>query len=431
MARSLKPYSNTYGERDVGPTSFNMNDPTQAARRDYLYTPSSEDPRLTGEQRIDQRYQNFTFGSYDAYAQDKAWEMQQQGAGARDTLTGLGQQAWDTGAGIQGRATPGTDYSAANATMGQQGDLYSQLQAYGNQGPGASKAQADLAANTAAARRFALSQAGSGRGAGGGASAMRGAMMQNAITQGQANAAAGSLEAQEQDLWRQRQLQAYGMGGDVLSDVAGQQSQNAQFLTQAELEAQAQRDQAGLAYQQLGADTYGKGYGAQLMYEQEGRANFENELEAGMGYENNVNERVIGQMNADAARAGAEDPSTMDTILGVASVAAPLMVTLSDEDEKKGVKGTDLSDTYRAMGGSENKYDFTDEGWMQTGPEGYMKNHQQWERMRDEQRMKEEQERRWKELERERDAANAAKDAKRAQVGSALGQALGGLREFV
>jgi hypothetical protein len=427
------------GSRAFG---YNRYDGSNVDMRNHLQEISANDPRMTNEQRLDQRYGNFQYGPTPEYATETNQRMVDQGAFAQTTLGGMGQEAWQTGAGIQGRATPGTDFDQTNRQLSRVGDvgtdqgrLYDRLINYGNQGPGPSLAQAQLEANTGDALRQQMMLAGSGRGAGGSAATFRQAGQNQAVIQGNANADAASLAAQEADLWRGRQLEAYGMGGNVLSQQGAlgmQQAQEyagqAQFLTQAEMEAQAQRDTAGLGYQQLGLGGAQQSFGTQLGYEQQGMATLEQEARANQAYEENLTNIAVGRMNQQRNN----DPGTLDTLLGVASVAAPLMMAMSDEREKKGVRDSSLSDTYRALGGEHsNADDFTDEGWMQQGPEGWMHNGAEWKAKRDAERQQEEQQERWKRLEQERDEAKAAADKKRADTGNLLGNALNGLRAFV
>jgi hypothetical protein len=445
MANMLRP-SASYEQEDARAYGYKSFEPDEIERRNGLFRSSQGDPRMTNEQRLDQRYGNYQYGPTPEYAQQQAEKMQSQGQFAQTTLGGMGQEAWTTGANIQGRATPGTDFGQADRQLQRVGDvgtdqarLHDRLINYGNQGPGDSIAQAQHERNTNAALRQQMMMAGSGRGAGGAANQFRQAGMNQAQIQGDANAANAIAQAEEADMWRGRQLQAYGMGGEVLAQQgalgmqqAGQMGSQAQFLTQAEMEAQAQRDNAGLQYQQLGMQGAQQGFGTQLTYEQMAMANLDAESQANRAYEENLTNLAIGKMNNRSQDQGG---GMLDTVLGVASVAAPLVAAFSDERGKKNIRDDDsLSNTYRALGGSNgpaNADDFTDEGWMQTGPEGWKANGAAWMAQREAEKRDQEQRDRWDRLKRERDEAQAAKDQKRMDLGNTIGNALSGLRNIL
>lgn len=389
MARILRPTWSTQG--DFAPVSTDMNNEGQASRRDALFAPSATDARMSGADRLDQRYQNYQYGPTPEYASETAQQLRSEGFGAQSILKAYGDSAAARGTDIYGRATPGTDYTAANATLGKQGGLYNTLSAYATQGPGPSVAQAQLDANTARAQRAQTSLAMSGRGAGGGAAAQRQALDNSALLSGEANATEAMLAAKEAQDWRQAQLQAYGLGGDVLASQAAQESANAQFDVQAELEAQAQRDQASLGYSQLGLDATTQGFATQLGLEQEARANLENEAQAGQAYEENVTNLTVGKMNADAQKP--EEGGFWDTALPIIGAAGSLALMASDEQGKTDVRKTQLS-------AYENEDDYTDAGWYQRGSRG-----------RAESEMAARQNETFERLEKEREENQKAKDA--------------------
>lgn len=201
---------------------------------------------------------------------------------------------------------------------------------------------------------------------GGGAAAMAQAQANSAgIISDQANNSA-ILRAQEEQQQRENILAAYGQGASVLNDQgslalgrgdlalgeAGQAASQSEFLTDAELEAQAQRDTAGLGYQQLGLEGMQQGYATDLAYEQEARANYENELDANMGYEQNVTNLATGKMELQSAREQREADRSGQWIGaamgGVAAGAGLLM--MSDEDEKTDIKRAGgLNQRYAAL----------------------------------------------------------------------------------
>lgn len=384
MARTLRGTSSYGGPGDFGPNSGNVGDEGNRERnldkQQSLHNLSDVDPRLSAEQRLDQRYQNYTYGSDPYYAQNQATALQGEGNAAQQTLGGYGTQAWDTGTAIQGRATPATDFTEANNALGRvqaaggaaqgtesnQSGLYNRLLSFADQPEGPSAAQAQMRAGTDEALNAQLSMARSGRGMGGGAAAMAQAQANSAgIISDQANNSA-ILRAQEEQQQRENILAAYGQGASVLNDQgslalgrgdlalgeAGQAASQSEFLTDAELEAQAQRDTAGLGYQQLGLEGMQQGYATDLAYEQEARANYENELDANMGYEQNVTNLATGKMELQSAREQREADRSGQWIGaamgGVAAGAGLLM--MSDEDEKTDIKRAGgLNQRYAAL----------------------------------------------------------------------------------
>ncbi len=149
------------------------------------------DPRVRNNERFDQRYDNYTYGDDPDFAVEQQDALAKRGEYARDDYEQYyAEESRRDADNVDRRTTPVTDYTAANATIDQQGDLSNRLTAFAEQGPGPSRAQADLQANTAQGLRQQLMMAGSGRGAGGQANAYRTAGMNQAIMQGAANARA-------------------------------------------------------------------------------------------------------------------------------------------------------------------------------------------------------------------------------------------------
>lgn len=344
---------------------------------------------------------------YNASAVQKGAGQQQdandQGRQALDGLTAEGQKAGNGGIAVAnemfdqagragGRAAPLTNYQPANAysrlgdksrdtaeaLQRQAGDSRYQeyqlgaLNAFARQGPGASAAQAQLAASSDAAQAGALSMARSGRGAGDSASALRDATFSNAATQAQTGQAAAQLRAQEQASYRQQQLQALeaamgGAGAIRGADAAatqlaqGQRSQDLQaqqqaaaqqqFLTQSQQQQtqinDAQRlgllntglgylsegNQTNLGFQSLGQQTnlgYRQmGQGAAIDYAQLGQ----NALNSQADYELAQQQMVI-----EAAKANQQADLEKDSgITGMLSSAVGAMFS-SDERRKKDVR---------------------------------------------------------------------------------------------
>ncbi len=185
-----------------------------------MYDPSAVRKDQSAKERIAQQQQNYILGGYTGYANDASALARGAVSPAAGMLDIYGNQFF-------GQAAEGANI------MGQGvGGLYDQagaLNAYAQQGPGASVAQAQLDANTANSMRQQLAMAGSGRGQGGGASQFRQAAANQAMIGGQANAASSMLQAQEAQDWRSAQLAAmqgagslYGQGAQLGGQYAGQ-----------------------------------------------------------------------------------------------------------------------------------------------------------------------------------------------------------------
>jgi hypothetical protein len=336
MAKMLMPDNTVTGEGTLehqigGYKGDNKNSNRYASRFDL----APSDPRLNMDQRLDQRYSNYTYGKDSNYAQENAESLQGRGTTAAGQFTGQGDTASNRSLAAYGRDTPETNYYAANGALNKAGftgdnqnDLYRQLMAYAAQGPGPSAAQAQLQSATNQNMGAQLALARSGRGMGGSAAAMGQAAFQNAGLAANAANQSAMLRAQEDQAWKQQQLAAYGMGGDVLSQqgqlqlgIADRGMAQSEFLTDAELRAQAQNDQAALAYGDQALAAYGTGATTDLAYEAEARANYENQLDAGIGYETNLSNQLAGKMQLESdreARDDARNASMWGTGMGLA-----------------------------------------------------------------------------------------------------------------
>lgn len=193
-------------------------------------------------------------GWMDQFAQNTATAR-----GGSEGLNVMGKQMYGQGLAAQNRATPQTNLGRSQAFGGQQVGAANWLQdfAQGPQGPSAAQAQLREGANTA--KRQAMSIARSGSGFGESANAMADAQRaQSDISTSAANQAA-QLRAQEDQAFRAQQLGAMGQAADIYGQTAGREGEQAQFLTQAELQAQQQRDamQLGLGGQSIDAQNLG------------------------------------------------------------------------------------------------------------------------------------------------------------------------------
>jgi hypothetical protein len=222
------------------------------------YESSSTRPDQSNAERIEEQIQNYQYGGYAEGASDAQ-------AAAREAVDSNAYNLGRYGSEFMGQSSAG----AGVYGMGV-GGLYgtaADLSQYAQQGPGPSVAQAQLAANTAANQRFALAQAGSERGQGGGASAFRQALAQNAQTQGAANAQASMLQAQEAQDWRQAQLAAYGQAGAMYGQGAGLGGDYATGMGQLATGAQQAGGELALGGEQLANQIAGTALSGSQAYE--------------------------------------------------------------------------------------------------------------------------------------------------------------------
>jgi hypothetical protein len=173
----------------------------------------------------------------------------------------------------QGMATDRSGAAAAAAGIGYQQQAYNDVGNWLARGPGPSVAQQQLRQQNDMNQANASSLAQSGRGAGGSASAMRQALFANAASGQQMNQQAAVAGAQEQQAWRQQQLQATGMRSDMGANISGQGMQARGIGLQ-----QGQMGQniigQGAA---LGANMYQAGADNQLQWNQMGNQAYQSE----------------------------------------------------------------------------------------------------------------------------------------------------------
>lgn len=224
----------------------------------------------------------------------------QQAASLADYNNALGSQA------MSGFQNLGLQAQQASANYGAQGDqLLAQQQSlqgtgiqqlmgmqqqnqqsladyanFANRGAGPSAAEAQLAFARDQAQADAISLANSGRGVGQASGNMRQAMSINAATQQQTAMQMAQLRAQEEQAWRQQQLQAIA-GAGQLGLSGGQAAQSAwQNYIQQAGQAASGASQLGATYAGMSKDLYGAGVNAQQGYS--GQAN--SALNTGFGY---------------------------------------------------------------------------------------------------------------------------------------------------
>lgn len=226
---------------------------------------------------------NFNLGGSDNWVGDfaagGAQAAAQQGAATR----AMGDTAARRSSMATTRATPQTDYTGANQSMGaataannnagtaaqQQGAVFGDLREFarGPEGPSAAQATLNRGANRAMSQNLSLARSGSGFGESAGAVAQ--AQRANVDTMAATANDAATLRANEAAQHRGQTLSALNAAGGIASAqgqtelgrgnlslaTAGQQAGQSQFRTTAELQAQQQRDAAaqGFAAQELEA----------------------------------------------------------------------------------------------------------------------------------------------------------------------------------
>lgn len=170
-----------------------------------------------------------------------------------------------------------------------QGDV-NNLYGYAARGAGPSAAEAQLALARDQAQADAISLANSGRGVGALAANMRQAQAINAATQQQSAMQMAQLRAQEEQAWRQQQLQAIAGAGQLglQGNQFGQQAwQN--YMQQAG-QAASGAGQLGSTYAGLSKDLYGQGIQAQQGYNQLANSSLGTGLNYNQGMASNANQ---------------------------------------------------------------------------------------------------------------------------------------------
>jgi len=227
----------------------------------------------------------------------------QQGQAQAQGLNAQSNQMYAQGDAMQGRTaalaqTDLADKQRQLQALGAQQNSADSLQAMGQAPMGDSYAAAQLKQGQDAAMNQSLAMAKSGRSLGGGAAAMQQAQMQNAQTNQVTNQQAGVARIQEQNAYKQQQLQALGAAQQGYQNVAGQANtlrgagdqmnqfnstlqQNQQGVnnqTQSVYnQAAGQQAQLGLGYQQSGQN-------AAVAYDQMGNQAAQAGQQANLGF---------------------------------------------------------------------------------------------------------------------------------------------------
>jgi hypothetical protein len=301
----------------------------------------TKDTNLTGtsymraDQQKFERYMenrgNYFYGGTATGGADAAAAVRENVDPYSSQLYGNGNLYFGAGMNAAGREAPlATDYLNMDRS-GQSGQYgaANEMTRLAAMGPGPSVAQANLQANSAAAMRQQLAMAGSGRGAGGSASAFRQAGMNQANIQGQANAQAAMLGAQETADWQAHQAGLLNSAGALYgqgraSDMAAAGYYSDTMMGQTGLNDQFQLGMAGASNEALN-----QGGNLQLGTEQGVNAVNMAALTGSMGYEQGLTD--IYSINKGIGKAP-EDNTWVNAGIQGASDAFTYL-TNSDDDE--------------------------------------------------------------------------------------------------
>lgn len=278
-----------------------------------------------------------------------------------NALRGQGDRLGSASNAVQNRATPTTNFGRSQAMSGQQTGAADWLTSYANgpQGPSAAQAQLQQGANQAMQQSLALARSGSGFGES--AAGLAQAQRANADTMATTANQAAQLRAQEDQAFRQQQLGAVSTAADIYGGAAGRESDQARFATEAELNAQAQRDaqQLGLGAQSIEAQNLGiqGGLAAQGMGLDAAQA----ELDARIARDStaaNLYGTEAGvfdsRLKRDAQQREARRADRGEAAGFVGKAAGAALSVLSDRRTKKRIRKAtnDLDAAYAALEGS-------------------------------------------------------------------------------
>jgi hypothetical protein len=297
--------------------------------------------------------------------QDPNWlaNFSQRNAGTHadaGKMLGYGQELTGAARAAQGRATPGTNFGRSQAFGGQQVGAANWLQdfAQGPQGPSAAQAQLQEGANQSMQQSLALARAGGGFGES--ANSLGEAQRANANTMAAAANDAAQLRATEDQAFRQQQLGAMGTAADIFGATAEREGGQSQFLTDAELQAQAQRDAQELGLGAQSIEAMDRGIQGQLgtagVDLDAANAGMQGQIARGdqalQQYELNL-ERWKERLRRDEAMREARRADRGEVLGGVGQVAGSIVGMMSDRRSKRRVRNVsaDLDDTYAALEG--------------------------------------------------------------------------------
>lgn len=288
---------------------------------------------FAGETVKDPNRDNFYLGGNKDTAGALRGRFGQQGDAYRNNAT----QA-------QQREAPLANYGQANADYANQAMAREAQMAGANrltefamrpQGPSAAQAQLQKATDQSMAANLAL--AGSGTGMGDSSEALRRAQFANAGALATAANDSATLRAQEDQAYRQQQMQGLGVAQDAYSGVrAGDQASRGQSADQAQFGAESELQSRSLN------DAFAQGmYDNSMAYDQMYYDTYQDELAAAGQYEAIRQGAATANQASDAQRDG--------QLLGMASSLGGLAM-MSDRRAKKRIRELDdLNDAYAAL----------------------------------------------------------------------------------
>ncbi len=329
----------------------------------------------TPARRINQN--NFQLGVYSNFANEYAaagHAAAQDQQRATDQMQGVAQtRAFDT----YNRATPQTNfYEARRADQGafnanaragqnvaQQNQTFGDLRSFAmGQGGAPSGAEAMLRAGANQSFRQNLAAGRAGTGFGESASGLAGAQRANVDAMANAGNAAAQLRSNEFQQQQANRLAGFQAAGQIANQAGGmelargqmdlQRSQNAanqaQFLTQTELAAQQQRDQATQGYEAGRLAAFGAGAGVDAAAYDRELAAQQARMSGTMGYE----DAVLQATDIENRRKQAEEQLAYDkqkdaiaSVTGAVQGAATMGMA-SDRRVKKNIRSVSLAEVY-------------------------------------------------------------------------------------
>jgi hypothetical protein len=285
------------------------------------------------------------FGRTAEGTRGDAASMNVQGIGLRQQATA-----------VQDRQGPTTNFGRSQAFGGQQTGAADWMRDFANgpQGPSAAQAQLREGANTSMRQTLAAARSGSGFGES--ANALASAQRANADTTASTANSAAQLRAAEDQAFQNRRLAAMTGAADIYGGAAAREGEQAQFGTNADIEAQRMRDamQLGLGQQSIDAQTAGVqgqlGAEGQMLDSQ--RAALEGRVaqgqQAGQNYATEADVFATREARdralAEQRRANCGEAASI--VGGVAGAAAAMF---SDERTKKNVRRANLESRYAAL----------------------------------------------------------------------------------
>lgn len=190
-----------------------------------------------------------SFGSQQTVRAANVGSAAQATAARANATSAADRSGFLAGTAANARNIADLDFGQANQSREALGQSVNRLNAYADQGPGESAAQAQLRQQSEQNLGAALSLARSGRG--NGAGNMKMAIAENAATNAETNMQAATLRAQEADAWRGRQLQAMGLAQEGTTnmrsqDIGAAQAQGQQAISREQIASNVDVSRAGL-----------------------------------------------------------------------------------------------------------------------------------------------------------------------------------------